>query len=77
MFKLLKSLTHFPRVSTSRACLIKADGLIEHGYFRDALIEAEKARDAKDANAYEVKIAKGKMLEVFQLMKNEKVTPKL
>lgn len=68
MFKLLKSITHFPRISLSKACLIKADGLIEHGHYKDALIEATKARDAKGANGYEIEIAKGKMISILNIL---------
>ena len=76
MFKLLKSIAHFPRISPSRVCLIKADGFIEKGYYKEALTQAEKARDFKDASVYEVKIAQGKMLEIIHLLKKENI-PKI
>jgi hypothetical protein len=54
-----------PRVSPSRYRIIKADGLLQYGHFEEALIEAKKARDDRRATAYDVQLAKGKIIEVL------------
>ena len=68
MFKLLQNFTHFPKMSLSRVCLIKADGLMEHGYYKDALAEAKKARDATSANSHEIELAKGKIIQILNAL---------
>lgn len=69
--KIAKNITCFSRVSTARACLLKADGLLEHGHYKDALTEAKKARDSTDASSYEIKIAKGKIIDILKNIKHE------
>lgn len=70
--KIAKNIVYFNRISTARACLLKAEGLAEYGYYQDALIEAKKARDSKDASSYEIKIAKGKIIDILKNIEQEK-----
>lgn len=75
--RIVNNFTHFGLPGTARRCLIKADGLMEHGHLQDALKEAVKARDAKGANAFVVKLAKGKIAEISNLLDTQsgKSTP--
>lgn len=70
--KIVKNIAFFNKVSPARACLLKADGLFEYKHYKEALIEAEKARDTDGANVYEVEIAKGKIVDILKKMKENK-----
>lgn len=59
-------------ISAARAGIIKADVLLKYGHHEEALAEATKARDAKDANAFERELAKGKMIEIMTTMADKK-----
>lgn len=59
-------------ISSARAGIIKADALLGYGHYEEALIEATKARDAKDASAYERELAKGKMVQILNVMSESK-----
>jgi hypothetical protein len=65
----------FPKLSSSRCQLIKADALLQYGHYDEALLEAQKARDDKYASALEVEYAKGKMVQVMnEKSKHERST---
>lgn len=68
--RIATTFTHFKAVSPARSCLIKADGLMEHGHLEDALEEAKKARDQKGATCHEIKIAKGKIVDILEKEKS-------
>ena len=66
LFRALKS---FKNVNPVQSFLLKADGLKQYGYFNEALKEAEKARDFKGASAFDKELAKGKIIEILNEIK--------
>ncbi len=67
-FKYIQRITRsidFPKISPTRYQLIKADALLQYGHYDEALIEAQKARNDKNATALEIEYAKGKIVQVM------------